>query len=186
MTLTKKTLIGLLLVASMAPIGTSTHYSNLGVKRRPVGQVVASKAADVMPLLNERAYTRVASYKPYVIKAARRHNIPAITLLAILYEEEVHRKPVDVSTFGPAQMGLGELEAQGLPPRVDLLEDPEVAIFVLAAKLDRLRKVYGSLRTAIILHNGYDDYFSMIERRQRDPRLLQILVEQTIRESFIT
>ncbi len=172
------------MIASLVPLGSS-EYANLGVKKRPVGQKALSKTADAVPLLNERAYSRVASYKEFAVAAGKRHNIPTITLLAILFEEELHRKPVDVSTFGPAQLGLGELEAQGLPPRVDLLEDPEVAVFVLAAKLDRLRRVYGSLRTAIILHNGFDDYFTMVERRKKDPRLLQILIETRVRESFI-
>ena len=181
---TKRVLIGSFLIASLVPIGSS-EYANLGVKQRPVGQKTLSKAADIVPLLNERAYARVAEYKPYALAAGKRHNVPPITLLAILFEEELHRKPVDVSTFGPAQLGLGELEKQGLPPRVDLLDDPEVATFVLAAKLDRLRKVYGSLRTAIILHNGFDDYFTMVERRQSDPRLLQILIENRVRRSFI-
>jgi hypothetical protein len=180
----KRGLIGCFLIASLVPIGSS-EYSNLGVKRRPVGQKTLSKAADIIPILNERAYAKVTAYKPYALAAGARHGIPPITLLAILFEEELHRKPIDVSTFGPAQLGLGELEKQGLPPRVDLLEDPEISTFLLASKLDRLRKVYGSLRTAIILHNGFDDYFTMVERRQKDPRLLQILIENRVRESFV-
>jgi hypothetical protein len=185
MTRAKKIALVLLLVASMVPIGTSSQHPNLGVKRRPVGQAVVSNAVDVTPFLVARAYSRVASYKPFVIEAAKRHHVPAITLLAILFEEELHRKPVDVSTFGPAQLGIGELRAQGLPERVELLEDPEISIFLLAAKLDRLRRVHGSLKTAIMLHNGYDDYFTMIEKRQKDPHLLEILIEQTVRQSFI-
>ena len=182
----RKQLIGsLLVIVSLIPIGTSKLYSNLGVKRRPIGQAIVAEAADATPILTENAYSTVASYKPFVLEAAQRHKVPAITLLAILFEEDLHRKPVDFTTFGPAQLGLGELKAQGLPPRVELLEDPEIAIFILAAKLDRLRKQYGSMKEAIILHNGYDDYFSTIEKRQKDPRLLQILFQQTVQEYYV-
>jgi hypothetical protein len=127
----------------------------------------------------------VQKYVPFVKEAARTHKIPANVLLAILFEEELHRKPVDLRTFGPAQIGLGELVIQGLPPRRDLLEDPEVSIYLLASKLKRVQQQTGSLQTAITLHNGYSDYLYMIQKSARDPRLLEMLESVQLKETVL-
>jgi len=123
-------------------------------------------------------------YRPFVLAAAEQHNIPANVLMAILYEEGIHRKPFDLSTYGPAQLGLAELGYFNLPPRVDLLEDPEISIHLLAAKLRRLQKQTGSLQTAIILHNGYSDYLGMIQLRAKDPLIIGILEAKIVEETL--
>jgi hypothetical protein len=176
--------IGFFLAVIRVPIGTPPPLSNYGVKNRPVGQKVISNAMSSMELLKERTYLTVASYLPFVRAASKTHGIPANVLLAILYEEEIHRKPFDIKTYGPAQLGLGELEKQGLPQRLDLLIDPEVSIFILAAKLKRLQKETGSLEVAITLHNGYSDYLLQVRKRAKDPRILQILKANIVRQTF--
>ena len=137
-----------------------------------------------MPPLKERTYSYLSAVKPHVLAASKRHSIPPNVIMAILFEEGIHRKPVDVSTFGPAQLGLGELERMGLPPKVELLEDDETAIFILAAKLRRLQLETGSLRDAILLHNGYSDYHRSIQLRAKDPRILEILQRQFTQEVY--
>ena len=180
MTRTKLTIvITLAAIASTIPITLDSRLGNYGVRERPVGQAVISEAVDEVQVLRERAYGTVYDYVPFVRAAGQANHIPPNVLLAILYEEELHRKPFDLKTFGPAQLGFGELEQQGLPPRLDLLEDPEVSIYLLASKLRRLQKQTGSLQTAIILHNGYSDYLSLIQLRAKDPRILGMLREKT-------
>jgi hypothetical protein len=177
-------LITLVAIASAIPITLDSEFQNYNVKQRPVGQKVLSKSVDSIEVLRERAYYKVAQYREYVLEAGKLYAIPPNVLLAILYEEELHRKPVDLSTYGPAQLGLGELQQQGLPPRVDLLEDPEVSVYILAAKLKRLQVHTKSLQTAIILHNGYSDYLNQIQRRARDPRILEILTTQYLTPTY--
>jgi hypothetical protein len=92
-----------------------------------------------------------------------------------LYEEAVHRKPVDLQTFGVAQIGVGELLQQGLPPDPDLLNNNRFSVWILARKLKRIQIETGSLRKAITLHNGYSDYLKKIEKRATDPRIKALL-----------
>ncbi len=183
MTSAKRILIVCLFALLWVPLGTS-ELRNKGVKNRPVAQKAVSTVIDTVPVLQNRMYDYLSSVKPFVLLASKRHDIPPNVLMAILFEEGMHRKPVDISTFGPAQMGLGELERQGLPARVELLEDDEIAIFILAAKLRRLQLESGSLRDAILLHNGYSDYHRLIQLRAKDPRILEILHRQFTRETY--
>jgi hypothetical protein len=179
----KKLLVCGLFALLWVPMGTS-ELRNRGVKNRPVAQKAVSTAIDTVPILRERMYDYLSSVKPFVLSASKRHSIPPNVLMAILFEEGMHRKPVDVSTFGPAQIGLGELERQGLPARPDLLEDDEISIFILAAKLRRLQLESGSLRDAILLHNGYSDYHRSIQLRAKDPRILEILNSKFTHEVY--
>lgn len=171
------------LCVTLLPLG-KPELSNRGVKNRPVAQAALSQVVSAVPPLKERTYSYLSTVKPHVLAASKRHSIPPNVIMAILFEEGIHRKPVDVSTFGPAQLGLGELERMGLPPKVELLEDDETAIFILAAKLRRLQLETGSLRDAILLHNGYSDYHRSIQLRAKDPRILEILQRQFTQEVY--
>lgn len=154
------------------------QLANYGVRNRSVGATLTSKVAD--RVLAENAYAAVTNLVPYARESAAVFNIPANVLLAILYEEAAHRKPFDVHTFGVAQLGLGELVAQGLPPDPDLYSNDRFSVWMLARKLRRLQEETGSLQAAITLHNGYSDYLPSIQRRARDPRLLQLLEARKI------
>lgn len=154
------------------------QLANYGVRNRSVGGTLTSKVAD--HVLAENAYGAVANLVPYVKETAEVFNIPANVLLAILYEEAAHRKPIDVNTFGVAQLGLGELMEQGLPPDPDLYSNDRFSVWMLARKLRRLQAETGSLQAAITLHNGYSDYLPSIQHRARDPRLLQLLEAKKI------
>lgn len=155
------------------PVEKTTELKNFGVKDRSIGAVLTSEVADA--ILEDEGYDRVWPLVPYVKECAETFVIPANVLLAILYEEAIHRKPIDVHTFGVAQLGIGELEIQGLPPDANLYSDDRFSVWILARKLKRLQIQTGSLQTAITLHNGYSDYLGAIQRRSRDPRLLQLL-----------
>jgi hypothetical protein len=98
--------------------------------------------------------------------------------LAVLYEEALHRKPIDIETHGAAQLGVGELTAQGLPPDVSLLENDRFAVWLLGRKLLRLKLETGSFTDALTLHNGYTDFASSVEKRSRDPLLLSLLTQR--------
>jgi hypothetical protein len=172
----KRILIGSLLLAFAIPIGFGKgRLDNYGVKNRSIGATVTSKAAG--QILEENTYAKTAELTPWVKEAAKAYRLPANVLLAILYEEIAHRKPVDVSTFGVAQIGLNELVEQGLPPDIRILDDDRLCVWILARKLVRLQRMTGSLQTAITLHNGYYDYLPLIQLRAKDPRILQFLQE---------
>ena len=173
----KKILIGSLLLAFAIPIGFDKgKLHNYGVKHRSVGATVTSEVAD--EVLAEQTYAKTAELVPWVKEASKKYHLPPNVLLAILYEEIAHRKPVDVTTFGVAQIGLKELVEQGLPPDTRILDDDRLCVWILARKLVRLQRMTGSLQTAITLHNGYYDYLPLIQIRSRDPRILQLLQEQ--------
>jgi hypothetical protein len=173
----KRLLIGSLLLAFAIPIGFGKgSLDNYGVKNRSIGATVTSKAAG--QILEENTYTKTAELTPWVKEAAKTYRLPANVLLAILYEEIAHRKPVDVSTFGVAQIGLNELVEQGLPPDIRILDDDRLCVWILARKLVRLQRMTGSLQSAITLHNGYYDYLPLIQLRAKDPRILQLLQER--------
>jgi len=92
---------------------------------------------------------------------------------------------VDVRTFGVAQLGLKELMIQGLPPRKELLDDDEVSVWLLTSKLRRLQNETGSLRDAIILHNGYYDYYDSVRKTAKDPKVLTLLSQHKHRSTIL-
>lgn len=168
--------VGLILLAAgllTLPVERSTELKNYGVKDRSVGGAFTSSVAD--KVFVNKGYEEVSRLVPYVKECAEVFQLPPETLMAVLYEEAVHRKPVDLQTFGVAQIGVGELLQQGLPPDPALLENDRFSVWVLARKLKRLQVQTGSLKKAIILHNGYSDYLRMIEKRATDPRLKELL-----------
>jgi hypothetical protein len=180
----KKILVGLVLTLFTIPMGFGKgELSNYGVKERSVGGTLTGKVAK--KVLSERSYERVELLVPYVKECSKIYNIPANVLLAILYEEEVHRKPVDIQTFGVAQLGVGELVIQGLPPDATLYDNDRFSVWILTRKLKRLQSSTGSLQTAITLHNGYYDYLPAIQRRAKDRALLQLLEMKKKRKTLI-
>ena len=150
---------------------------------RSIGATLTSEAAS--EILSERGYEVVSNLTPYVKEAAEFYELPPEILMAILYEEAVHRKPFDVETFGVAQIGLKELVTQGLPPDVKLLSNDRLCVWVLARKLKRLQIQTGSLKKAITLHNGYSDYLEMIEKRAADHRIRELLQEKHAVRTFL-
>ena len=168
----------------LTPRKSEGNLKNFGVKERSKAGEVVSKVAD--KVLSESGYDLVRPLVPYVKECEQEFGVPANVLLAILYEEAVHRKPVDLRTFGVAQLGVGELVAQGLPPDSSLLTNDRLSVWLLAKKLKRLQGVTGSLRAAITLHNGYTDYLGSVQRRARDPRLLSLLTQSSISPTYVT
>jgi len=133
------------------------------------------------------SYEKLETLIPYIKKASKQFNIPENVIAAVLYEEILHRKPVDVRTFGVAQLGLKELMIQGLPPKKELLDDDEVSVWLLASKLRRLQNETGSLRDAIILHNGYYDYYDSVKKSAKDNKIIMMLSQNSFyAESLIT
>lgn len=165
--------IGALLLPSYH--GKEPALSNYGVKNRSLGETLLSKVSSNLPITQELAYRGIESWVPFIKQASSVYQVSEEVLAAVLFEEALHRKPIDIETFGPAQLGLGELIAQGLPPKKELLEDPEMSIWVLARQLNRLKKKTGSLDSAITLHNGYEDFLLSVKERRKDARLLMIL-----------
>jgi len=157
------------------------------VKHRTIAPTIISNAISTVPITREIAYKKLETLVPYIHIASEKFSIPENVLAAILYEEILHRKPIDVRTFGVAQLGLGELVKQGLPPKRELLEDDEVSVWLLASKLRRLQNETGSLRDAIILHNGYYDYYDSVKKSAKDNKIIMMLSQNSFyAESLIT
>lgn len=182
----KRFLTVFIIITAFIPVpGSNKTLDNYGVKQRTIGPTILSKGVDKISLVQEISYRKVATLVPYVKKASKHFNIPENVLLAVLYEEATHRKPIDVNTFGVAQLGLGELTAQGLPAKVNLLEDDEVSVWLLARQLRRLQDQTGSLADAIILHNGYYDFYPAVKKRAKDSKILMLLSEQNISYTLV-
>ena len=176
-----KKLVGVLTVCAtlfLLPYNnTENHLKRYGIKTRDVGSTVTSKLASTM--FTNRTYSELQLLKPYVLEASASSKVPPNVLMAILFEELVHRKPMEIRTHGVAQMGVGELQKQGLPPDESLLESDRLSVWMLGKKLQRLQKEHRSLQVAIIMHNGYYDYLPQIQNRAKDPKIKQILEEET-------
>ena len=175
----KRSLFAILFLLSFVPISSQNKtLSNYGVKDRTITPMIVSKVVSNVPMSRAMGYQKLQTLVPYIRKASKKFSIPENVIAAILYEEILHRKPVDVQTFGIAQLGLNELVIQGLPPKQSLLEDDEVSVWLLASKLRRLQNETGSLRDAIILHNGYYDYYDSVRKSAKDPKILTLLSQQ--------
>lgn len=175
----KRTILILFLLLSFIPLRSENKtLRNYGVKDRTITPTLLSHTVSNIPMTREMSYAKLETLIPYIKKASSQFDIPENVIAAILYEEILHRKPVDVKTFGVAQLGLNELMIQGLPPKQQLLEDDEVSVWLLASKLRRLQKETGSLKTAIILHNGYYDYYDSVKRSAKNPYILMLLEQR--------
>lgn len=172
----KRFLLSIIIIFSFIPVQSQNKtLDNYGVKDRTVTPTLISDVVSNVPLTKELAYKKLEKLVPYIKIASKQFSIPENVIAAILYEEILHRKPVDVKTFGIAQLGLNELVTQGLPPKQELLDDDEVSVWLLASKLRRLQKETGSLKTAIILHNGYYDYYDSVKKSAKNPQILSLL-----------
>jgi hypothetical protein len=159
--------------------------SNYGVKDRTITPILISNTVSNIPLTQEMSYKKLETLVPYIKKSSRQFNIPENVIAAVLYEEILHRKPVDVKTFGVAQLGVRELVKQGLPPKQQLLEDDEVSVWLLSSKLRRLQNETGSLKSAIILHNGYYDYYDSVRKSAKNSKILSLLAQKQHYKSLI-
>lgn len=168
-----------LLLLSFIPLRSENKtLHNYGVKDRTITPALLSHTVSSIPMTREMSYRKLETLIPYIKKASAQFHIPENVIAAVLYEEILHRKPVDIKTFGVAQMGIQELVKQGLPPKQELLEDDEVSVWLLASKLRRLQKETGSLKTAIILHNGYYDYYESVRSSAKDSKILSLLSQK--------
>lgn len=182
----KRYLLLIPLFLSFVPLRSENKtLDNYGVKDRTITPTVISKVVSNNPISKELAYQKLEEIIPYIKQASDHFNIPKNILAAVLYEEIIHRKPIDVKTFGVAQLGLGELEEQGIPLSQGILEDDEVSVWLLAGKLRRLQNKTGSLKDAIILHNGYYDYYESVRNSANNLRILVLLNQNHQYQTFL-
>lgn len=175
----KRSLLFLAIFFSFIPLESQNKtLSNYGVKDRTITPTIISNVVSNVPMSREMSYRKLETLVPYIKKASKQFSIPENVIAAILFEEILHRKPVDIKTFGVSQLGLNELVTQGLPPKQSLLEDDEVSVWLLASKLRRLQKQTGSLKDAIILHNGYYDYYDSVRKSAKDLNILALLSQR--------
>ena len=64
------------------------------------------------------------------------------------------------------------------------LDDDEVSVWLLASKLRRLQDKTGSLKNAIILHNGYYDYYESVKRSAKNSRIIMLLDQKNRRRTL--
>ena len=175
----KRSIFAILFFLFFIPVPSQNKtLSNYGVKDRTITPMIVSKVVSNVPMSRAMSYQKLQTLIPYIKRASKQFRIPENVIAAVLYEEILHRKPVDVKTFGVAQLGIKELIIQGLPPKKELLDDDEVSVWLLASKLRRLQNETGSLRDAIILHNGYYDYYESVRKTAKDPKVLTLLSQQ--------
>ncbi len=162
--------------------------------------------------LRSHTITRIEALRPLIRNESRRQGVNPMLVAAVLFDEMRHAKPGEdlplaahsglFSTHGPAQLGLGEMQKQGLLPanpspaeiadaREQLL-DPEQNVRLLISKFARLsrelnlprqRELQASgsaadakaLATLAYLHNGKLDYPRRILRHMQDPELHALL-----------
>ena len=181
----KRSILIALLLLSFVPLKSQNKtLSNYGVKDRTITPTLISNTVSNIPLTQEMTYKKLETLVPYIKKASQQFHIPENVIAAVLYEEILHRKPVDVKTFGVAQLGINELVKQGLPPKQQLLEDDEVSVWLLASKLRRLQNETGSLKDAIILHNGYYDYYDSVRKAAKNNKIKMMLDQERKRKTL--
>jgi len=167
-----------------------------------------TKGVDQLTPLRNHTVTRLQELQPVIWRESRRTGLNPMFLAAILFDEMQHAKPGEdhpiaahsglFSTHGPAQLGLSEMEKQGLLSKDateaeiqaarDQLLDPERNVELLAGKMNRLLGLLGlrasntvdvshnhrnakAVATLAYLHNGKLDYPRRILRYMQDPEL---------------
>ena len=162
--------------------------------------------------LRSHTINRIEVLRPLIRSESRRQGVNPMLVAAVLFDEMRHAKPGEdlplaahsglFSTHGPAQLGLGEMQKQGLLPADpsaeeiaqarELLLDPEQNVRLLISKFGRLsrelnlpsqRELQASgsvsdakaLATLAYLHNGKLDYPRRILRHMQDPELHALL-----------
>ncbi|NCV91742.1 MAG: helicase DnaB [Synechococcaceae bacterium WB7_3xG_012] len=167
-----------------------------------------TQGVDQFTPLRDHTVNRLQSLQPVIQQQSRRTGLNPMLLAAILFDEMQHAKPGEdhplaahsglFSTHGPAQLGLSEMEKQGLlspdasPEEIQAarnqLLDPERNVELLAGKMMRLLKLLDrqasetsnvsrshrhakTVATLAYLHNGKLDYPARILRYMQDPEL---------------
>ncbi|WP_370455630.1 helicase DnaB [Synechococcus sp. RSCCF101] len=167
-----------------------------------------TEGLDQLQPLRSRTLSRLEAMRPLILQQARRQSVNPMLLTAILFDEMQHGKPGEnlpflahsglFRTLGPAQLGVGELQHQGLlsdsPSDAELaaarerLLDPASTVELLAAKMARLKRALDlpadrmlqssvsprdakGLATLAYLHNGKLDYPARILSYMHDAEL---------------
>jgi hypothetical protein len=173
-----------------------------------LAQLFSDGIIDQIQPLRSLTLNRLENLRPLIRSEARRQRVNPMLVAAVLFDEMRHAKPGEdlplaahsglFSTHGPAQIGLGEMQKQGLlsadPSAEDIalardqLLDPEQNVRLLIGKFARLsqelqlprhRELQASgstadakaLATLAYLHNGKLDYPRRILRHMQDPEL---------------
>ena len=174
-----------------------------------------SDGVDHFQPLRNHALSRLEDLKPVILSLCQEHHINPMLVTAVLFDEMRHAKPGEnhpiaaqsglFSTHGLAQLGISEMQHQGLLPaeptadqvtwaREQLL-DPHRNIELLVGKFARLKvalhvppnrmlQASGSVKDAKVLatlaylHNGKLDYPRRILSSMQDPALHVLLYGQ--------
>ena len=171
-----------------------------------------TEGLDQLQPLRSHTLERLEDLRPVILRESRQRGINPMLVTAVLFDEMQHAKPGEdhplaansglFSTLGPAQLGLGEMEKQGLlrpkaseeeraVARQQLL-DPERNVALLVGKFARLSHSLGfrartplmasrsprdakAIATLAYLHNGKLDYPGRILRYMQDTELHGLL-----------
>jgi hypothetical protein len=165
--------------------------------------------------LRNHALSRLEELRPLILSLSREQNVNPMLVTAVLFDEMRHAKPGEnlpiaahsglFSTHGLAQLGISEMQHQGLLPADptaeevgwarDQLLDPQRNIELLVGKFARLKRelnvpgqrmlqASGSVKDAKVLatlaylHNGKLDYPRRILSSMQDPVLHVLLYGQ--------
>ncbi len=174
-----------------------------------------SDGVDQFQPLRNHALSRLEELRPVILSLCREHHINPMLVTAVLFDEMRHAKPGEnhpiaahsglFTTHGLAQLGIGEMQHQGLLPAEPTAEevswareqllDPHRNIELLVGKFARLKQALnvpnkrmlqasGSVKDAKILatlaylHNGKLDYPRRILSSMQDPVLHVLLYGQ--------
>lgn len=177
-----------------------------------------SDGVDQLQPLRHHTLNRLEDLRPVILSLSREQSINPMLVTAVLFDEMRHAKPGEnhpiaahsglFTTHGLAQIGIGEMQHQGLLPSDpspeevswarDQLLDPHRNIELLVGKFARLKRqlnvpagrmlqASGSVKDAKILatlaylHNGKLDYPQRILSSMQDPVLHVLLYGQRTR-----
>ncbi len=167
-----------------------------------------TEGLDQLQPLRVHTLSRIEELQPIILSESRRQHINPMLVAAVLFDELQHAKPGEDAplvaesglfhTHGPAQLGIGEMQKQGLlspnptpeqinEARLHLL-DPDRNVQVLVGEFARLSTALSlprnhllmasdsprdakALATLAYLHNGKLDYPGRILRYMQDPEL---------------
>jgi hypothetical protein len=177
-----------------------------------VAQLFSDGIIDQIQPLRSHTLNRLEQLRPLIRSESLRQHVNPMLVAAVLFDEMRHAKPGEdlplaahsglFSTHGPAQLGLGEMQKQGLLPEHpseeqiaaarDQLLDPDQNVRLLIGKFARLSRELGlprhldlqtsgspadakALATLAYLHNGKLDYPRRILRHMQDPELHAVI-----------
>lgn len=179
-----------------------------------LAQLFSDGVGQFQPLRNH-ALSRLEELRPVIIGLSREQSINPMLVTAVLFDEMRHAKPGEnhpiaahsglFRTHGLAQLGISEMQHQGLLPAEpspaevswarDQLLNPQRNIALLVGKFARLKRqlnvpgqrmlqASGSVKDAKVLatlaylHNGKLDYPRRILSSMQDPVLHGLLYGQ--------